>query len=63
MALYVSNDVSVDVGILQFAQHLLETIHGCDWAKIENVMNSNPECFQAIASTIANMTQLNQMTM
>lgn len=48
MALYVSNDVSVDVGILHFVQHLLKTIHGPDWAKIENVMNSNPECFRAI---------------
>jgi hypothetical protein len=59
---YVSNDVSVDDGILQFVKHLLETFHARGWAKVE-LVNSNPESFRAIATTVSKITQLNQMTM
>ena len=63
MVMNGSNDVSVDVGILQFVQHLLEMFRARGWAKVEYVINSNPESFRAIATTVSKMTQLNQMTM
>ena len=63
MVMNGSNDVSVDDGILQFVQHLLETFHARDWAKVEHVINSNPESFRAISTTASKMMQLNQMTM
>jgi hypothetical protein len=56
-----SNDV--DDGILQFVQHLLVTFHARGWAKVEHVINSNPESFRAIPTTVSKMKQLNQMTM
>jgi hypothetical protein len=61
--IYGSNDVSVDDGILQFVKHLLETFHARSWAKVAHVINSNPESFRAIATSVSKMTQLNQMTM
>lgn len=63
MVMNGSNDVSVNDGILQFVQHLLETFHARGWAKVEHVINSNPEYFRAISASVSKMTQLNQMTM